>query len=111
MMRPSVTQNRYRHTLLIIFIPGLILFPFLSQGQSNTGGYIDPYKTSTDTSTTSNFVYPTLTEREGKGLDIPVPPSEHPRLFFRKLDIPALKEKMSNPLLKDCPECRGANRW
>lgn len=44
--------------------------------------------------------YPPLTEREGKGLDIPVPPGEHPRLFFRKKDIAALKEKTNAPVLK-----------
>ena len=31
--------------------------------------------------------YPALTDREGKDLTLPVPPPEHPRLFFRKSDI------------------------
>ncbi len=46
--------------------------------------------------------YPPLTAREGKGLDIPLPPDEHPRVFFRKTDIPLLKSKMNHPLLKEC---------
>jgi len=48
-----------------------------------------------------DIVYPPLTEREGKGFKIPVPPNEHPRLYFRKGDIPALKAKMSNPLTSE----------
>jgi len=48
-----------------------------------------------------DIFYPPLTEREGKGLKIPIPPNEHPRLYFRKGDIPALKAKMTHPLLKD----------
>jgi hypothetical protein len=104
MIKPSMAQNSYRITLLITFISGLNLFPILSQGQAHAAGYVDPYKVTIDTSTTFNFVYPTLTEREGKGLDIPVPPGEHPRLFFRKLDIPALKGKMSHPLMTECWE-------
>ena len=77
--------------MMISFISGMTMLPFLSQGQAHTAGYADPYKAAIDTSTSFNFVYPTLTEREGKSLNIPVPPGEHPRLFFRKLDIPAFQ--------------------
>ncbi len=45
---------------------------------------------------------PPLTAREGKGLNIPLPPPEHPRLFLRKTDIPAIKAKMNHHLLKEC---------
>lgn len=43
-----------------------------------------------------------LTLREGKGLSIPLPPEDHPRLFFRKADITALKAKTNHPLLQNC---------
>ena len=47
--------------------------------------------------------YPALTAREGLGLTIPTPPgNEHPRLFFRKTDIPSIKSKESASLLKGC---------
>ena len=46
------------------------------------------------------IVYPPLTEREGKDLQIPVPPADHPRLYFRKSDLPAIKIKTTHPLLK-----------
>lgn len=55
-----------------------------------------------DTNKTVQVVYPPLTEREGKGLTIPIPPNEHPRLLFRKKDIPKLLEKAINPLLLEC---------
>ena len=44
--------------------------------------------------------YPPLTVNDGLGLDIPKPPAEHPRLFFRRQDIPSLKEKINDPLMK-----------
>ena len=47
------------------------------------------------------IVYPPLTEREGKDLTLPVPPSEHPRLFFRKSDIATIKRNVQHPLLKE----------
>src|SRR5690348_8854177 len=47
-----------------------------------------------------NISYPALTVREGLGLKIPTPPKEHPRLFFRKRDIPELQKKISSPLLE-----------
>lgn len=34
------------------------------------------------------------------GVSIPVPPSEHPRLYLRSCHIPALKQRMSDPVLK-----------
>ncbi|MDA3865316.1 MAG: hypothetical protein PF489_01050 [Salinivirgaceae bacterium] len=34
-------------------------------------------------------------------MEIPIPPKEHPRLYFRKGDIPTLKAKMTHPLLKE----------
>ena len=43
--------------------------------------------------------YPLLTDREGKDLTIPMPPDEHPRLFFRKSDFSAIKMKTTHPLL------------
>ena len=50
------------------------------------------------------IVYPPLTVREGKDLTIPVPPAEHPRLFFRTSDFPDLKLKTTHPLLKEAWE-------
>lgn len=47
------------------------------------------------------IVYPPLTDREGKDLPIPIPPPEHPRLFFRKADFPAIKLKTVHPLLEN----------
>ncbi|MCL2709238.1 MAG: heparinase II/III family protein [Planctomycetaceae bacterium] len=48
--------------------------------------------------------YPPLTIREGKDLTLPVPPAEHPRLYFRKSHIAELKTKAEHPLLKDAWE-------
>ena len=47
------------------------------------------------------IVYPPLTEREGKDLTLPIPPAEHPRLFFRKADLSSIKMKTNHPLLKE----------
>ena len=55
-----------------------------------------------DTTKFINIIYPPLTIREGKGLNIPKPPNEHPRVFFRKKDIPLLQDKLSNPLMSLC---------
>ena len=34
---------------------------------------------------------------EVEGVNIPIPPMEHPRLYVRTSDIPALREKMKSP--------------
>ncbi|MFC2125232.1 heparin/heparin-sulfate lyase HepB [Bacteroidota bacterium] len=47
-----------------------------------------------------NIIYPPLTSREGKGMNIPIPPDEHPRLFLMKKDIPDLRRKTENPFLQ-----------
>lgn len=49
-----------------------------------------------------NIVYPPLTQREGKDLQYPLPPDEHPRLFFMKKDIPAIRAKFVHPLMNTC---------
>lgn len=48
------------------------------------------------------IVYPPLTQREGEGLQYPLPPDEHPRLFFMKKDIPAIRAKLTHPLMNAC---------
>ena len=45
-----------------------------------------------------------LTEREGKDLTLPFPPAEHPRLFFRKADLPEIQLKANHPVLKEAWE-------
>ena len=46
------------------------------------------------------IAYPALTVREGLGLTFPQPPEKvHPRLFFRKSDIPEINAKVNHPLL------------
>ena len=45
------------------------------------------------------IVYPPLTEREGKDLTLPIPPPEHPRLFFRKSHLSEINRKINHPLL------------
>ena len=61
---------------------------------AQTGRQIDPLRLK-------KIVYPPLTEREGIHLTIPEPPAEHPRLFFRKSYLSAIKMKADHPLLKD----------
>ena len=39
----------------------------------------------------------TVEWREVNGVEIPVPPSEHPRLYLRSSDIPELKQRLKNP--------------
>ena len=43
--------------------------------------------------------YPPLTDREGKDLSLPIPPAEHPRLFFRSTDLSAIEAKTNHNLL------------
>lgn len=50
------------------------------------------------------IIYPPLTEREGINLRLPLPPNEHPRLFFMKKDIPAIRAKFVHPLMNACWE-------
>lgn len=76
----------------LIIISGLILFSARLTGQEITTKCIGKES--------ANVIYPALTVREGLGLNIPTPPNEHPRLFFRKRDIPELQKKTTNPLLE-----------
>lgn len=65
-------------------------------------GYVDPYLHAIDTNKIMRITYPPLTKREGLGLNLPIPPNEHPRLYFRKADISLLRKNASNPLLAAC---------
>lgn len=35
--------------------------------------------------------------QEVEGVNVPVPPQTHPRLYVRSSDLPALKERMKTP--------------
>ena len=39
--------------------------------------------------------------KEVDGIDLPIPPKEHPRLYIRSHQIPELKERLKDPKLKD----------
>jgi len=93
--------NRILKFSWLSIIMGLSLLPAVLFGQENAIRYVDHYKFETDSINVVKFIYPPLTEREGKGLNVPVPPNEHPRLFFRKGDLAVLREKTANPLLKE----------
>jgi len=55
-----------------------------------------------DSTRLKEIIYPPLTAREGLGLTLPMLPAEHPRLFFRKSDLSAIKAKVEHPLLDKC---------
>ena len=57
-----------------------------------------------DTARLKKIVYPPLTVREGKDLALPLPPVEHPRLFFRQSHLSDIKWKANHPLLRECWE-------
>lgn len=63
---------------------------------------VDIQASANDTGKTVKILYPALTEREGLGLNIPKPPDEHPRLFFRERDISTFRDKITSSLLKGC---------
>lgn len=48
----------------------------------------------------TTITYPPLKEADGLGLNFPLPPAEHPRLFFRERDTKGLIGKTENPLMK-----------
>ena len=50
------------------------------------------------------IVYPPLTDREGKDLTLPVPPAEHPRLYFRKSHLATIRMNAEHPMLKEAWE-------
>jgi len=64
------------------------------------GGIDSTHLRSIDSMRFKKIVYSPLTAREGRGLTLPVPPAEHPRLFFRKSDIPKIKENGTHSLLQ-----------
>ena len=75
-----------------IFIAALLISAWIGT-DAQTVRRIDPARLK-------EVVYPPLTVREGKDLTIPLPPKEHPRLYFRKEHIPEIKMKANHPLLK-----------
>lgn len=76
---------------LLFLLLSIAYFPVNAQ----TVKRIDPIRLK-------KIVYPPLTQREGKELQIPLPPNEHPRLFFMKKDIPAIRAKLTHPLMDAC---------
>jgi len=93
-------KSNIPHSSLFVLVIGFAFLPALCSGEKSNTVLVD--KVIDDTCQIANIIYPSITDREGKGLDIPIPPNEHPRLFFRERDIPALQEKITNPLMKDC---------
>ncbi|MBC7887863.1 MAG: heparinase II/III family protein [Ferruginibacter sp.] len=80
---------------IIFYLPGKLY-------AQNGSPHVIPKEIIADTNVILKIVYPPITEREGKGLQIPIPPSVHPRLYLTKKDIPLLKEKMNSHLLQGC---------
>ncbi len=90
---------------IMTFLSGIFSFATVAQtrvSHKENDQAFEKNKLVADTNVIIKITYPPLTEREGKGLQIPIPPSEHPRLYLTKSIIPALKEKVNSPLLKDC---------
>jgi hypothetical protein len=48
----------------------------------------------------SPISYPSLTEKDGLGMDFPKPPSGHPRLFFSQADLDNLLKKSGVPVMQ-----------
>ena len=84
------------------FILLVILFIVFSTTLSGKDHFVSLPVIKSDTDKIVPIIYPPLTARDGLGLDIPEPPSGHPRLLFQKKDIPLLKEKIKDPLMKEC---------
>ena len=80
------------NTTFKILVVALLMACFCVDAQ--TVRQIDPARLK-------EIVYPPLTAREGKDLTLPVPPAEHPRLFFRKADLAAIRMKTDHPLLRE----------
>ena len=80
-----------KNVLFAIFFGGVVYFSATAQ----TVRQIDPARLK-------EIVYPMMTEREGVNLQLPLPPNEHPRLFFRKKNIPEIQAKLIHPLMNDC---------
>lgn len=67
----------------------------LSKDKNNrlTGTYAGKYRDTKITGKASGFVYAPAIAKD----HVPLQPQEHPRLLFRKSDLPALKEKFATP--------------
>ena len=85
--------------MLKIFITALVMTSCMACKEVST-----PIDRQIDPARMKTIVYPRLTAREGLGLTLPVPPAEHPRLFFRKSDLPTIKMNAEHTLLKDSRE-------
>ena len=89
-------MKAHYQVLLKIFIAASLLAVYAGMNAQNTRR-IDPARLK-------EIVYPPLTDKEGKNLTLPVPPNEHPRLFFRKPYLSTIKMKANHPLLAECWE-------
>jgi hypothetical protein len=94
-------MKRIRAIFSTVLLTGLFTC-FQVNMYAQKAGNIDIIKSGVDTNKITPIVYPPITEREGKGLTIPLPPNEHPRLFLRQKDIAVLKKKQDSPLLNAC---------
>ena len=74
----------------ITFVILIVAFSFLN---AQTIRRIDPVRIK-------EIAIPPPSDREGKDLKLPIPPSEHPRLYFRKSHLAAIQMKTNHPLLK-----------
>ena len=61
-------------------------------------------KPTADTNSIIRIIYPPLTQKEGRGIRLPVPPFTHPRLYLTQKDIPTLNQKWNSAVIAFCVE-------
>lgn len=86
-------------TTFLLSVIALLMFSAPIDGTSSVAN-IQLQNRPADSSRIITVDYPPATAREGVRMNIPTPPAEHPRLFFRKKDIPALVRKSEHALMR-----------
>jgi len=90
------------HSTLILFSVFLLHFYTSTLGQVHNSPLPVMAELPTDTNAIVAITYPELTKREGKTLQLPVPPAAHPRLYLMPKDIAELQQKMGSPQMQKC---------
>lgn len=100
---PSSSMKQIKNQLAVMLLVGMVsgIQPEAYSQNSSSPAVAEQ---GSDTNKVVAITYPPLSVREGEGIQLPIPPKDHPRLYLTASYLPELRRKSQHPLLKACWE-------
>ncbi|MBC8155281.1 MAG: hypothetical protein H7Z72_20515, partial [Bacteroidetes bacterium] len=96
-------MKRIKNQLAVLLLVGIVS-GMQPEAYSQSSSSLSVAEQGSDTNKIVAITYPPLSVREGEGIQLPIPPKDHPRLYLTASYLPELRRKSQHPLLKPCWE-------